>query len=343
MRDRGRRRPTIVDVARLAGVSKSTVSNVLRGARVSAESRRRVQDAVDRLGYRPNVLARELARRRSAVIGAIVPALTDPFAAALLNLVEREAVGRGYGLLVAATGTRRDLERARLDDLLRRRVGGLLFLAWSGDAAVARELRAQEVPTVFVSCRGPAGDVVAVDDVRGGTMVAQHLLGLGHRRIAYVAGHAVEPGTDRARLAGLRRGLAARGLGPVATLRWRLGPDGRADATAVGRIAALLGGRDAPTALACANDACAIGILELADRLGIAVPARVSVVGFDDIPLAALARISLTTVAQPLADLAHLGVGRLIDRIEGRRDGPAEVRLLAPRLVPRGTTGPAPP
>jgi len=73
------------------------------------------------------------------------------------------------------------------------------------------------------------------------------------------------------------------------------------------------------------------------------VPARVSVVGFDDIPLAALARISLTTVAQPLADLAHLGVGRLIDRIEGRRDGPAEVRLLAPRLVPRGTTGPAPP
>lgn len=338
----GVRRPTIVDVARLAGVSKSTVSNVVRGERgVSEATRRRVEEAIRRLGYLPNVLARDLARRRTALIGAIVSSLTDPFAASLLALIEREAALAGYGLLVAATGARQDLERARLEDLLRRRLAGLLFVACSGSTQVARELRAQGMPAVFVSCRGPAGDVVVVDDLRGGTMVAEHLLRLGHRRIAYVAGHGVEPGTDRARLAGLRRGLTARGLEPVATLRWRLDVDGRPEPTVVGQVATLLASRSAPSAVACANDACAIAVLELADRLGIPVPTRLSVVGFDDIPLASLTRISLTTIAQPVADLARLGVASLLDRVEGRRRGPPEVRLLAPRLVSRGTTAPA--
>ncbi|HXF38039.1 MAG TPA: LacI family DNA-binding transcriptional regulator [Actinomycetota bacterium] len=343
MADRGRRRPTILDVARLAGVSKSTVSNVVRGLpSVSPETRRRVRRAIDRLGYRPNVLARDLARRRTTLIGALVSGLADPFSAALLGSLERAASVRGYGLLVAATEARADLERERLDDLLRYRVAGLLFLASSGDPAVARELRAQDVPAVFISCRGTAGDAVVVDDVRGGLTVATHLLALGHTRIAYVSGHAVEASTDRARLAGLRRGLTARGLQPTAILPWRLGPDGRPEASAVARIATLLARRGGPTAVVCANDACAIDVLDLADRLGLAVPARLSVVGFDDIPLAGLARISLTTVAQPLPELARLGIGRLIDRIEGRRQGPPEVRLLEPRLVRRATTGPAP-
>ena len=337
-----RRTPTIRDVARLAGVSRSTVSNVVRGeGRVSTGTRRRVEEAIAKLGYRPNVLARDLARRRTALVGVLVSGLADPFSAALLERIERAATGRGYDLLVAATGARAGVERTRLEHLVRYRVTGVLLLASSGHPAVARELRTQELPAVSVSCRGPVGDAVVVDDERGGALAAEHLLGLGHRRIAYVAGP-VEAGTDRARLAGLRRRLAARGLEPLAVLRWRVDARSRPTRATVARLAALLEAPGAPTAAFCSNDAAAVGVLEAADRRGVPVPGQLSVMGFDDIPLAALARISLTTVAQPLAELARLGIDRLIDRIEGRRDGPPEIHLLEPRLVVRGTTGPPP-
>jgi LacI family transcriptional regulator len=338
----GRRpaRPTILDVAALSGVSKSTVSNVLRGTgSVSDVTRDRVRGAIARLGYRPNVLARGLVQQRTHTIGVVVGDLANTFYAELVKLIEREASNRGYTTIVCNTDGHAERETERIDALLEQRVGGILLLQFSGDRSIVSELVVEQVPLVVVSCWDERLDCVAVDDGAGMALAVDHLADLGHERIGYVSGWVVERETDRARHGGYERALLRRGLAVDErhAIWWRE-EDDAADATDE-PVRRVLDGA-APTAFVASNDFNAIRLLDALERLGRRVPDDVSVVGFDGIALGGLARIGLTTVAQPRERLAAIAVESLWDHMER---GPAAERVhvrLEPKLVVRTSTAP---
>lgn len=333
-----RRHPTILDVASRAGVSKSTVSNVVRGSvAVAAPTRERVLAAIEELGYRPNVLARELVQQRTSLLGVVVGDLANPFYAEMAKSVERHASARGYHAMFCNTEGDSENEIAGVEMLLQHRVAGIVFLAFSGDRRIMQQALGHRVPVVFISCAADWGDVVAADDTRGAKLATEHLIGLGHRNIAYISIPELEERSDRARWEGYSEALAGASLGAPTRISWsppspRCTVDGRgAD------LHALISGAGRVTAVFAANDVAAIALQEFADSIDVRVPEQLSIVGFDDVPMAGLARIALTTVAQPREELARLGIATIADRIEHRLLGPPKSSLVEVALVTRGS------
>lgn len=324
-----------------AGVSKSTVSNVVRGLPgVSESTRHRVHVAIDELGYRPNVLARQLVQRRTSILGVVVGDLANPFFAEMAKSLERHASARGYTAMFCNTEGESQSELAGVETLLQHRVAGILFLAFSGDPRTMREVLRHQVPAVFVSCAAEWGDVVSVDDVLGGRLGTRHLLDAGHRRIAFLSNPELEDASDRARWDGYCAALADAGAGPRIRVSWSP-PDDRARIDGVERpLVELFTGPERVTAVFSSNDVGAIALQEFADRVELHVPRDLSIVGFDDVPMAGLARIALTTVAQPRDELARLGISTMADRIERRLKGPPMRRLVDVALVARASTAP---
>jgi LacI family transcriptional regulator len=335
-----KQRPTIVDVADRSGVSKSTVSNVIRGAtNVSEATRRRVLAAVDELGYRPNALARQLVQKRTSTIGVVVGDLTNPIYSELVKLLEQDARARGYTTMVANTDGHPEREAARIEALLEWRVAGIAMLQFSGDRSVLEELRAEGVPVTVVSCFDERADCVTADESMGLAIAVRHLAELGHRRVAYVTTPLVEEHTDRARHTSFLAECRRAGCVETASLSLDVGAVLAHAPGVTDELAALLADPDGPTAFAAANDIAAVALIEAAERLGASVPRDVSVIGFDGITLGGLARIGLTTVAQPRGEMARIGIDLLMERIEGR-EGPPHHVLLEPELVVRATTAP---
>lgn len=324
-----------------AGVSKSTVSNVVRGLPgVSESTRHRVHVAIDELGYRPNVLARQLVQRRTSILGVVVGDLANPFFAEMAKSLERHAAARGYTAMFCNTEGDSQSELAGVETLLQHRVAGILFLAFSGDARTMQEVLRHQVPAVFVSCAAEWGDVVSVDDVLGARLGTRHLLDAGHRRIAYLSNPELEDESDRARWDGYSAALAEAGAGPRIHVSW-LPPSDHAKVDGVERpLVGLFTGPERVTAVFSSNDVGAIALQEFADRVELHVPRDLSIVGFDDVPMAGLARIALTTVAQPRDELARLGISTVADRIERRLKGPPMRRLVDVSLVARASTAP---
>jgi len=334
-----RRHPTIHDVASRAGVSKSTVSNVVRGlSGVSESTRTRVLAAIEELGYRPNVLARQLVQRRTSILGVVVGDLANPFFAEMAKSVERHAAARGYTAMFCNTEGESESELAGVDTLLEHRVAGIVFLAFSGDSRTMQKVLHHQVPVVFVSCSADWGDVVSVDDSRGGHLGTGHLIEAGHKRIAYLSIPELEDQSDRARCEGYRHALKDGGLGPPMLISWSP-PADRARVDGVDRpLVDAFTGPDRATAVFASNDVAAIALQEFADRVSIRVPEDISIVGFDDVPMAGLARIGLTTVAQPRDELARRGIASVADRIERSVFGPPRTTLVDVSLVIRRST-----
>jgi len=327
--------PTIIDVARKAGVSKSTVSNVIRGIRtITPKTRLKVRRAIEELGYRPNILARQMVQQRTMIFGVVVGDLANPFYAEMAKQIERSAAARGYRVMFCNTQGEEAAEVAGLEGLLEQRVAGIIFLAYAGASTRPRTLVEGSVPAVFVTCSGEWGDVVCADDERGARLATEHLIGLGHERIAYCADPIVEDATDRARQAGYRRTMEAAGLKPQ-VFHWERAEDRLLREAPVEEI---LTGPQRPTAFVSSNDLGAIDLLDCADRLSIPVPKNLSVVGFDDVMMAGLARINLTTIAQPKEILARLAVDTLAGRIAGEVSGDPVRQTVSCRLIIRGST-----
>ncbi|HVS48188.1 MAG TPA: LacI family DNA-binding transcriptional regulator [Candidatus Dormibacteraeota bacterium] len=335
------RPPTILDVASRAGVSKSTVSNVVRGMPgVSETTRHRVRMAIDQLGYRPNVLARQLVQQRTNILGVVVGDLANPFFAEMAKLVERHAAARGYTAMFCNTEGNSQSELAGVETLLEYRVAGIVFLAFSGDSRTMKERLEHRVPVVFCSCMADWGDVVSVDDVRGGKVGTNHLIEAGHRRIAYVSIPELEDQSDRARWQGYCEALRISGLGPPVRVSWSPPSDHAVVDGEDRTLSEILTGQDRTTAVFASNDVAAISVQEFADRVGLRVPEDLSIVGFDDVPMAGLARIALTTLAQPRDKLAKLGIATIADRIERKLKGPPTTTLVEVDLVARKSTAP---
>jgi LacI family transcriptional regulator len=308
--------PTIHDVAAAAGVSKSTVSNVVRGAAdVSEATRLRVQAAIAELNYKPNAIARQFVQQRTTMLGVLVGDLSNPYYAQMAQVVERAAFGHGYTTMFCnIDGT--DEAITGVETLLQQRVAGIVFLSFvARTGEIDDALKRADVPIVFLGLSSRWADSVGPRDRQGGALAAEHLLELGHRRIAYVRTPLVEASGDRARHDGYRAALRRAGVAALPIHTWTPG----ATSITVGRdareLASALRGRDAPTALFVSNDIGAIALIEACEQLGLRIPDDLSVVGFDDIALAGLRRISLTTVAQPLDAQAKRAVGLLLERI----------------------------
>lgn len=332
-------RATAHDVAARAGVSQPTVSQVLSGnprARVSAATRSRVLRAAEELGYRPNVLAQGLVRRRSFALGVVVPDLANPFFAAVVSGAEKVAARAGYAVFLCEAGETSAEEH--LDALKSRQIDGVILDAVGAAALTGEALVGLNVVLVDEALEHYPG--IVSDAEQAGELAARHLLALGHRRLAFI-GPAIDASAFRLRERGFTRTLRAAGV-VVESPSLR-----RASATVAGGMQgmrALLGVRPRPTAVFCANDLIALGALKACARARVAVPGEVSIVGCDDIELAQLVTPELTTVAIPAREMGARAARLLIRELsgEGFAAGGRQGRPLPVRLVPRGTTAMAP-
>jgi LacI family transcriptional regulator len=331
------RRPTIVDVASLSGVSKATVSNVVRGkGSVSPATRSRVLTAIETLGYRPNASARSLVRQRTDVLGLVAGNLGNAFEAELVERIEQVASERKFTTLVCTTSRNPVDETSKVETLLEQRVAGIAMLQFSGDRQLMAQLVTEHVPVVMVSCWDDYADCVAVDDAAGLELAVGHLAELGHRRIAYVTDERVENTTRRIRLEGFQRALLRHGL--EFHPDWVMHGDSGRDGDRPGNFVDFFERRGLPDAVVATNDNIAITLIEQLESRGWRVPDQVSVVGFDGSRVAALHRIGLTTIVQPVEQLAHISVELLLDRVLGKIPGDRQHVRLEPRLIVRTST-----
>ncbi|MEV7810616.1 LacI family DNA-binding transcriptional regulator [Streptomyces flaveolus] len=349
---------TMADVARTAGVSVATVSHVLNGTRpVLPHTRQAVLDAVDALGYTPNTLARSLVTSRTRSIGLAVSAISNPYFTEILQGVEAAALEAGYSLLIADPHDDPRHERKVVQLLHERRVDGMIVAPSADPSELVGYLRRHAVPTVFldrlVDARatediapgdGPDGaapspgtpcfDQVCAESAAPTALLVAHLAGLGHRRIALVAGL---PGlsTTSERVSGYREGLAAAGL----AYDERLLVYGNSESAGAERATAdLLALSDPPTALVTANNAMTIGALRALRRQGRSVPDDLALCCFDDFAWADLFSPRLTAIAQPSRELGTRAVRVLLDRL-AEPDRPARTVRLPCAFVHRTSCG----
>jgi LacI family transcriptional regulator len=322
-------------VAARAGVGVGTVSRVLNDAPgVAQATRERVRAVMHELGYRPSATARNLSLGRTQTLGVIAPFFTSPSVVERLRGID-DVVGRSpYDLTLFNIETR-DQRRAALRRFARRdRVDGVLIISLPLTPAEIRALNRDGVPAVCVDVANAILPHVAIDDVGGGAMAARHLLEAGHRHIAFVGDVEENPfgfASSERRLQGFRAALDAAdvALPPGYVKR---GPFGRATASRLTRQ--LLSLRRRPTAVFAASDVQAFGVLDAAARAGLGVPEDLSVIGFDDIELAAA--IGLTTVRQPLRESGRAGAALLLGALDG--DGAAPPLPLPELVVVRRRT-----
>jgi DNA-binding LacI/PurR family transcriptional regulator len=325
-------RPTLADVAARAGVSKSLVSLVMRdepGA--GAETRRRVLDAADALGYHPDSRARLLRSGRSRLLG-VVFGIQHAFHVDLVTSLYTAARDSGYELALSAVTPDRD-EAEATASLLQDRCEALIMCGPRTPAASLARL-ATRLPVIVLARSVRGADVIRTADAEGLRQAVDHLAELGHRRIAHIDGGRAPGAADRR--AGYREAMNARGLGGhIQVVTGGLTEDEGANAAHE-----LFEHDERPTAVTVFNDRCATGVLDVLLRSGLRVPEDVSVVGYDDSHLARLAHINLTTIAQDTDTMTRLAVARAIDRIDGTEAG-RRTLVVPPRLVIRRTTAPA--
>lgn len=320
---------TIAEVASRAGVSTATVSRVLSGAaNALPATRERVLAAVSELDYRPSGIARALKRRETRTLGLLVTDIGNPFYPLVARAVEAAAHELGYAIVLANGGNDPAREIAHLELLLERRVDGILVASSRVSRGHAARLRRAPVPVVLInSIAGSELTAVATAHRRGTRLAAEHLVALGHRRIGYI-GIPRGQGASTLRRAGVADAL--RGRDPAVVVEGNGTVDG-GDRS----VEALL---DAGvTGIVAYNDLTAIGALRGLRRRGVAVPAEVSIVGFDDIEMASWTDPPLTTVRQPFEELGTWAVARVVAAIRGRSVETVRA-LLAPELVVRGST-----
>lgn len=329
-----RSRPTIVDVANRAGVSKSLVSLVMRGAtNVSEESRLAVLKAVEELGYRPNAIARSLARQRSFVIGVLLSDLHNPFFTSVIDGISAAAQEFDYRALFNTGNRSREGETLAIETLLQLRVEGLILAGTVIDEETIDRVAA-ETHLVLASRTSPSrlADTIATDDLAGAGLAVDHLVELGHRHIAHITGGNGAGAEERYQ--GFLSAMARHGLAEKAMVAG-------GDYTEEGGIAGMkqiLSSPHVPTAVFVANDQAALGTLRVLSAAGMDVPGDMSVIGYDDTYLAAFEHIDLTSVHQETVEMGREAVRLLLERTDRGRTKPRHL-LLQPRLTIRGSTG----
>jgi len=327
---------TIREVAESAGVSYATVSHVINNTRlVSPETRERVLVAMDALNYRPNALARSLRQGKTNTIGLVLPDSANPFFAEISRSIEDEAFKKGYSVFLCNTELDTQRELFYVNVLSNKQVDGIIFVA-AGDQADSLDfLLRQKMPVVMIDRDLPNVEVDAVltDHQLGGFLATHHLIELGHKRIACIAGPStITPSAER--MTGYERALEQAGLSYDEHLIIRGDYHAQSGMEITHSILKL---NPRPTAIFALNDLMALGALRAAAEAGYSVPTDLAVVGYDDLELAQFTNPPLTTIAQPKKEIGFQAVNLLVDRMSRKSLPPSRV-VLAPELIIRRST-----
>jgi len=330
---------TIKDIAKELGISASTVSRALSDSPlVNDDTKRTILQTAKRLGYQRNELARALVMGSSGAVGLLVPDITNPFFSDVARGVGEIADGIGVGVILCNTDGRIDRELNYIRLMRRKRVDGLLLCSTTIEAPYLQELTQANMPFILVSRLSNQRNVpfVVTDDHAGAKLAVEHLVDLGHRRIGFIGGpENVQASRDR--MEAYLNVLNENGLTTLPDWRRYAGFTQASGREAAQRMLSL---PTPPTAIFAANDVTALGVLEVAEELGLQVPHDLSLVGYDDISYASLPRIQLTTIAQPAVEMGQIAANWLFEALE-HPEIPGLQRTLAPRLVVRSTTASA--
>lgn len=298
----------------------------------------RIRRLAARMGYVPNAAARSLVTTRTSIIGLVITTLADPFLAEVVCGVEEVALEAGYRLFLATSNADPERELAAVRTLAESRVEGVIVASSRVGELYLPHLEALGVPIVLINHQREAPYIysVATDSYQGAVLAVSYLMGLGHTRIAYIAGPPMAR-SNRLRLMGYQETMAAAGVVPDPS--WIVEGNGRPEAGEWG-IQRLLEVPLRPTAVFCYNDMTAIGAMRAARRAGLRVPEDLSIIGFDDILFAAYTEPPLTTIAQPKYEMGRTAMSMLLRLLQGERV-PAYLQLPC-RLVERASCGPPP-
>lgn len=334
---RGSKAPSIYDVAREAKVSVFTVSAVINDTgRVSTTLSRRVEAAVRKLNYRPNLLARSLAKQQTHTFGMVVTDIANPFFPAIVRAAEDAAQKAGYSMLLCNSDDKADKEAVYLELLISNRVDGIILNKTPTALSVAqrRMLDEAKIPIVLLmrTCPELKTDIVQTNDKQGAMDAVDHFARIGHKRIAFVSGP-MNVSNARARRLGYTKALEARGLVYDPELNfegdYRIESGHRAGH-------ALLPKR--PDAVLVTNYLMTIGLMSAAEEIGLRCPEDFALISFDDYPWSGCFRPRLTTIELPKHELGDTAIRLLLERIQGKRTKPVTVNLL-PQLRVRESCG----
>lgn len=324
---------TLEDVAARAGVSRAQASRALRGdPGVKPETKRHILAVAEAMNYRPNAAARALASNNQLTIGILVGNILNPFEALMASACDRALQATRYDAVLSINAQGEQEAEKAVSRLIAKQIAGLILIGSPREKPLIRQI-SEQVPTVYVgrdlASLGVAS--VSADDLLGARLATQHLIDLGHTRIAHISGGGGAGAARREK--SYRETMEAAGLEPLVH-------EGYYDIDAgLEAVHQLMAFPQRPTAIFAANDLVAMGAINRLSSLGYSVPKDVSVVGFDDIPLASSSTISLCTVRQPKEEMVSRGIEILIGRIEGKKDG-AENIVIAPDFVQRKSTAP---
>jgi LacI family transcriptional regulator len=335
-----RKAPTMKDVAELVGVSVQTVSAVINDKPgITDETRARVLDAIQQLGYRPYSIARSLRTGQTRTLALIVSDIANPSFATMASAAEDYAHGFGYNLTVHNAHDDVEREASYIQAATERWIDGVLFVSAEDQMASLDSLQHAGIPSAAID-RIPGhytGPSVTLDNLEAGRLAAEHLLDRGHTCIAHISGP-LKLRLARERLAGFRQALRERGLDPgpcvIQEGDWECGSGYRA-------MSEILEVRPRPTAIFAANDRMAIGAMSAIHATKLRVPDDISVIGLDDIEVAAYQTPPLTTVRQSFAELATRAIQLLLEIIEGRQPDQIHI-VIKPALVERQSTASPP-
>jgi len=327
-------RPTMQDVADRAGVSRALVSLVFRDSpRVSTASREAVLEAARAMDYRPNAMARGLAARRSQTVGVIINDIRNPFFADALDGIQQEADARGYRVLVANGSLRPQAETDAVELFLEYRPDGIILIGpRMPDAELVSAAAATNVALLGRRVDDDTIDWVATDEVLGAALVIEHLTSLGHRDIAHIDGG--NGAGAQLRRGGYEQAMHSAGLDE----HIRVVSGDFTEASGVVGAEQLLASPSPPTAIFAANDTMAAGAMHVVGAHGLSVPDDMSIVGYDNAGLSAIAHLSLTTIDQPRVQMGRLAMTALLERVEDQRTEPLH-RIVQPTLVVRRSSG----
>ena len=330
------RKPTMNDVARLAGVGTMTVSRVLNGtAKVSEEAAKSVKKAIAQLNYQPNELARALRGQRTRSIGLILPYLYDPFFAMCAHAVTSVARQHGYSVLTTTSNEAPEIEVSEAAQMLQRNVEGLIVIpANSGPSLLTRAMLGKTPLVCFDRpLADPSYDSVLVQNQHGARRLVEHLIEHGHTAISFL-GLSRQLYTIHARLQGYRKAMSDTGLEPTALFTCQT-PESTLDA-----VSALLRQPQPPTAIFTANNLVTRYVFSALLQLGIKIPTDVALAGFDDFEMAELASPPLTVVRQPALEIGRVAAGQLFERLERDETQQTGSRIVLPvELVLRRSCG----
>lgn len=325
---------SIYDIAKLAGVSPSTVSRALEDhPRIGAETRRRIQELAREMNYVPSTVARSLAANKTWTIGIVLATISDPFMGRVVEGVEQVAIESGFNVFISTSQNDRQREIEVMQVLQQRRVDGIIVMTSHLSDHYPRLFDHSNVPIVVINEQRPEKSMhfVAVDDLRGAQLAVEYLIALGHCRIGYI-GVANRPASHQCRLKGYQNALTAAGIALDPALIITSSIEDHTECGEAG-LEPLLGA--GATAVFCYNDSTAIGLLTASYKYGLVVTDDLSIIGFDDIDMASYTLPPLTTIRQPRFDLGQRAMSMMLALLEGQE--PAN-QVLPGELIVRQTT-----